>query len=128
MKTGFLIFAFAISLLFQGCGMPMGNRINNGNVTVYYLEGVSQDKAIQFAHYWEDNGFIGKEKQTIQLEKTKKGIQVNIIEREIYQEDGLTIREQSMLQELERTLEDEVFQVKIEIQITDNTYRPIIKE
>ena len=105
----------------------MGDRIDNGNLSVYFLEEVDESKAIDFARYWKDNGFVGEKKQVIQLERDLQSINVKLIEREMYLEDGFSIKEEAMLQDLERVLEKEIFHEEVEIIITDNTFRPILK-
>ncbi|PWH86919.1 hypothetical protein DIT68_01270 [Brumimicrobium oceani] len=105
----------------------MGDRIDNGNLSVYFLEGINKEKAINFAKYWKNNGFVGERQQVIQLEKENKRVVVKLIERELYHNDPITINEEAMLQELERTLKTEIFHQDVEIMITDNTFRPIIK-
>ncbi len=116
-----------VALLFQACGISMGDRIDNGNLSVYFLEGVDKEKAINFAKYWRNNDFVGEKKQVIQLEDEEGTIIVKLIEREMYHEDLLTIKEEAMLQELERELKKEIFHQEVEIMITDNTFRPILK-
>lgn len=122
--TRILIITIFSSVLL-GCGIPMGNRVDANNLQVYYLENVSKSKAIAFAEFWKSNGFVGDRKQVIQLDKDDKGYSVKIIERSDYHEENLNIEEQSQLQELEYTLEEEVFDDNATIIITDNTFRPI---
>ncbi|WP_159038396.1 hypothetical protein [Brumimicrobium mesophilum] len=121
------IVIFLVVFLFQACGISMGDRIDNGNLSVYFLEGVNKDKAISFARYWKNNGFIGDKKQVIQLEREDNAITVKLIERELYHKDAFTIQEEALLQDLERDLKKEVFIEEVNILITDNTFRPIIK-
>ncbi|WP_146194087.1 hypothetical protein [Brumimicrobium oceani] len=116
-----------LAVLFHSCGISMGDRIDNGNLSVYFLEGINKEKAINFAKYWKNNGFVGERQQVIQLEKENKRVVVKLIERELYHNDPITINEEAMLQELERTLKTEIFHQDVEIMITDNTFRPIIK-
>lgn len=113
--------------LFTSCGVNMGTRIDKGNLSVFFMPSISQDKAILFANYWVENGFVGERKQVIQLDKEKDVIQVKLIERENYQDDLITINEEAILQQLERELKREVFLQETEIIITDNTFRPILK-
>lgn len=105
----------------------MGDRIDSGNLSVYFLEEVNREKAINFARYWKNKGFVGEKKQVIQLERENKSITVKLIEREIYHKDAFTINEEAMLQELERELSKEIFHEEVNILITDNTFRPISK-
>ncbi|RYM34721.1 hypothetical protein ERX46_04930 [Brumimicrobium glaciale] len=121
------IVIFLVALLFQGCGISMGDRIDNGNLSVYFLEGINKEKAIEFSKYWRNNGFLGEEKQIIQLEREEKTVVIKLIEREMYHSDSFTINEEAMLQELERALKKEIFHEDVEIMITDNTFRPILK-
>lgn len=121
------IVIFLVAFLFQGCGISMGDRIDNGNLSVYFLEEVNKDKAKNFAKYWRNKGFVGEKKQVIQLEKGEQSIIVKLIEREMYHSDVFTIKEEAMLQQLERDLKKEIFHEDVEIMITDNTFRPILK-
>ena len=105
----------------------MGDRIDNGNLSVYFLEEIPKEKAIVFARYWRDEGFVGDRKQVVQLVEDKGVVVVKIIEREMYHEDLLTITEEAMVQQLERDLKDKVFNQEVAILITDNTFRPILK-
>lgn len=105
----------------------MGDRVDNGNLSVYFLEGVDKEKAIQFSRFWKKNELVGEKKQIIQLEKVEEVIHVKLIERESYHSDPFTIEEEALLQDLERKLEKVVFEQEVEIVITDNTFRPILK-
>ena len=116
-----------LAVLFS-CGMPMGDTVKTEDekVTVFYLEKVPKDKAIKFLKYWKNNGFIGEDPQTIQLDVLESGeFAVKLIEKSTLHEQPLSIHEQSLLQELERNLEEEVFEQEVTIIITDNTFRPI---
>lgn len=108
--------------------MPMGDTVKTEDekVTVFYLEQVPKEKAIKFIKYWKNNGLIGEEPQKIQLDKLENGyFTVKLIEKSTYHEEPLSIHEESLLQELERNLETEVFKQEVSIIITDNTFRPI---
>lgn len=114
-----------LSIILFSCGMPMGNRVDKGNLKVYYLEGVKKQEAIDFANFWVDEGYVGEEEQTIQLEVSDEIILVKIIESVHYQNEPLSINEQAMLQDIERKLNKDVFSRTADLQITDNTFRPI---
>ena len=123
-----IIFFLLLSILFS-CGMPMGNRIDSKNLRVYYQDGVAQKKAIAFATYWRDNGFVGDNEQVIQLDREENGVLVvKLIEEEIYHDKGLSIIELSLIQQLERDLKADVFDEEVTIIITDNTFRPIDRD
>ncbi|MFA5573677.1 MAG: hypothetical protein WC994_01345 [Brumimicrobium sp.] len=113
--------------ILYSCGVNMGTRIDIDNLNVFFLEGVQKEKAIAFANYWKDNGFIGERKQVIQLENDNNVILVKLIERDFFYDEPITIEEEMLLQNLERDLERKVFQQGVEIVITDNTFRPIEK-
>ncbi|MCO5269438.1 MAG: hypothetical protein M9897_11170 [Brumimicrobium sp.] len=121
------IFLFILIILMSACGVPMGNRIDSHNLSVYYLDGITKEKAIAFAKYWRDNGFVGENKQTIQLDSENNVIFVKLIEREVYSDEPISIDEEVMLQDLERTLKQEIFNKEVTIVITDNTFQPIMK-
>lgn len=119
---------FGLIALLTSCGMPMGDTVKTGDekLTVFYLEKVPKEKAISFLKYWKNNGFIGEEPQVIQLEILEdESIGVKLIEKSSLHEKPLSIHEKSLMQELERTLEKEIFEQEVTILITDNTFRPI---
>ncbi|RFC53808.1 hypothetical protein [Brumimicrobium aurantiacum] len=121
------IVVLILSFFIQACGISMGDRVDNGNLSVYFLEDVGKNNAIKFSRYWKNNDLVGEQKQVIQLERIDGIIVIKLIEREIYHADPFTIEEEAMLQNLERDLKKEVFDEDVEIMITDNTFRPIIK-
>jgi hypothetical protein len=123
-----LLYILGLIGLLLSCGMPMGDTVKTADekVTVFYLEKVPKQKAVKFLRYWKNNGFIGEEPQVIQLDLMNDDvIAVKLIEKSMYHEKSLSIHEQSLLQELERNLETEVFNQEVSIIITDNTFRPI---
>jgi hypothetical protein len=104
----------------------MGNRVDSKNMKVYYQDSVEKEKAVAFAKYWRDNGFVGQKEQVIQLDRDEQGVlMIKLIEEEIYHESALSIIEISLIQQLERDLKSEVFEEEVVIVITDNTFRPI---
>lgn len=122
---------FGVFLLtLSACGASMGDRVDANNLSVYYLENISKEVAVNFTKYWRDNGFVGNKKQTIQLSKNDNNIiLVKIIENEAFNSRDLSIEEQSMLSKLSRTLEEKVFNKnRARIVVCDNTFRPLVKE
>lgn len=125
MRSFLYLFLF---LTLVSCGMNMGDRIDAENLSVYYTEGVSKNQAINFTKFWRSNGFVGEKPQTIQLEKDKADwILVKVIENKSFENQKLTIQEMALLNDLERQLSSEIFQTRVEIIITDNTFRPLDK-
>lgn len=123
MRIAYVVVLF---LVISSCGMPMGNRVDSNNLKVYYQDAVKKKKAIAFATYWRDNGFVGEKEQVIQLDRDEKGVLlVKLIEEEIYHEKALSIIETSLIQQLERDLQAQIFDEEVLIVITDNTFRPI---
>jgi len=113
-------------LVVSSCGMPMGNRIDSKNLKVYYQDVVKKEKAIAFATYWRDNGFVGEKEQVIQLDRDEDGLLVvKLIEEDVYNENELSIIETSLIQQLERDLKAQIFYEEVLIVITDNTFRPV---
>lgn len=121
------IVVFILTSFLASCGISMGNRIDNGRLSVYFLEEVPKEKAIAFAKYWRNTGLVGDRKQVIQLANNKNTIIVKLIERKMYHNDLLTITEEALIQQLERDLTRDVFHQNTEILITDNTFRPLLK-
>jgi hypothetical protein len=121
-----IVIVLVLFFVLSNCGMPMGNRVDSKNLKVYYQDVVEKDKAIAFATYWRDNGFVGEKEQVIQLDREEEGLLVvKLIEEQIYHEKELTIIELSLIQQLERDLKAEIFEEEVLIVITDNTFRPI---
>lgn len=125
-----IFFGALIFLTLSGCGASLGDRIDSKNLHVYYMDGVSAQEAIDFATYWRDEGFVGDQKQTIQLIKNEYGeLLVKLIEKKEYELLNLSLEEQASLSKLARTLEKEVFTAtKVRIVPCDNTFRPLIKQ
>lgn len=124
-RNVFLIVLALLTLI--ACQPKMGSRVDTGNLSVFFLQGVDKEKAIAFAEYWRDNGFVGERKQTIQLDRDGEVILVKLIENERFHEELINISEEAMLQQIERDLKRNVFQQEVEIVITDNTLRPLLK-
>lgn len=116
-----ICFCFYLS----SCGVSMGDRIDMKNLQVYYLEHITKDEAIAFAKFWKQHDFIGHEKQTIQLDRVGGTFIIKLIEKEEFHEKALTIPEQAAIYELQRMIEEQVVGGPVEIQISDNTFRPI---
>ncbi|MCC5923611.1 MAG: hypothetical protein JJT77_07480 [Crocinitomicaceae bacterium] len=112
-------------LLVLSCAAPLGNRVDGNNLKVYYLEGVSKAMAVDFAQFWILNGFVGDKEQTIQLMMDDSKVIVKLIEKERYQDEALEINEIALLQDLERTLMNELFDKEVRVWICDNTFRPL---
>jgi len=111
--------------IFTACGVSMGDRIDTENLQVYYLDNVTKDEAIAFTQFWKKNQLIGSEKQTIQLDRVEDIFTVKLIEKKAFHEKALSVPEQASLYELRRMIEEQVVKGAVEIQITDNTFRPI---
>ena len=124
-RNVFLIVLALLTLI--ACQPKMGSRVDTSNLSVFFLQGVDKEKAIAFAEYWRDNGFVGERKQTIQLDRDGEVILVKLIENERFHEELINISEEAMLQQIERDLKRNVFQQEVEIIITDNTLRPLLK-
>lgn len=124
-RNVFLIVLALLTLI--ACQPKMGSRVDTHNLSVFFLQGVDKEKAIAFAEYWRDNGFVGERKQTIQLDRDGEVILVKLIENERFHEELINISEEAMLQQIERDLKRNVFQQEVEIVITDNTLRPLLK-
>lgn len=124
-RNVFLIVLALLTLI--ACQPKMGSRVDTRNLSVFFLQGVDKEKAIAFAEYWRDNGFVGERKQTIQLDRDGEVILVKLIENERFHEELINISEEAMLQQIERDLKRNVFQQEVEIIITDNTLRPLLK-
>ena len=122
----FLLVAFFMVFLFS-CGESLGNRIDSRNLSVYYLNNVDKATAIEFAKYWRDNNYVGNETQFIQLDKKDNIYYIRLIEKEEYHQKPLSIEDQAKINELERTLAKSIFNKRVVIEITDNTFRPIDK-
>ncbi|SFT43003.1 hypothetical protein SAMN05216474_0520 [Lishizhenia tianjinensis] len=125
-----LFFVALLFLTLSACGASLGDRIDSKNLHVYYMDGVSAQEAVDFATYWRDNGFVGDQKQTIQLIRNEyKELIVKLIEDKKFEQSRLSLDEQAMLSKLARTLEKEVFTAtKVRVVPCDNTFRPLVKQ
>src|SRR5690554_1710098 len=122
-----IVVGILLFLVFVSCCVNLEDSINMVSLIVYFLSSVEKDQAVAFAEYWRDNGFLGENKQVIQLEKEKDVNLIKLIEKENFHNEPISITEEAMLQDLERYLKRNIFQREVEIVITDNTFRPILK-
>jgi hypothetical protein len=124
-----MLIVLICATIISSCGQSMGDRVDIDNLKVYYLPSVPKTDAIAFAKFWKENGFLGQDEQFIQLSITEKGmVHVKLIEKEKYHDQYLSVEEQALLSQLERMLEKEVFQKRVVILITDNTYAEIERQ
>lgn len=108
----------------------MGDIVKTKNLDVYYINGVDKQQAVAFTRFWKRNGFIGKDKQTIQLDLSSNDIvNVNVIEKKFYQNKPLTLQDQMFLTKIQTMIRDSVFENKrVNIVITDNTFKPLQRD
>lgn len=129
MRIGTSFILWSCIALLLSCGMPLGDRVDSENLSVYFEAGISKEEAITFSRFWQKNNFVGEAKQTIQLAPvSQQTVQVKLIENESYNEQPISIQEASLLSELKRQLEREVFGREVIIVITDNTFRPLERD
>ncbi len=128
MKKG--IQFFLLTLLLLSCGNPMGDIVKTQNLDVYYINGVNKEDAVKFTKFWKRNGFIGKAHQTIQLELLKNNIvQVNLIEKKVFQDQPILLKEQIMLTRIQKMIRDSIFSKnRVNLVITDNTFKPLDRD
>lgn len=108
----------------------MGDIVKTNNLDVYYINGISKENAVKFTQFWKRNGFIGDDKQTIQLEMLDNNIvHVNLIEKKFYQNKPLNLEEQISITRIQKMITDSVFNKNwVTIVITDNTFKPLQRD
>ena len=118
------IFLLLLSL-FVSCGINLGNRVDSPNLKVYYSQKVTKNQAIDFSNFWQLNGMVGNELQTIRISSIENVIHIQLIQNRIYNGKVIDINEISQLQELERNLEKEVFDADVSIIICNDKFEEL---
>ena len=104
-KTFFLFFL----LLIVSCSKGFGDKIENGNTTIFYTNKNEKVVAEKLAKYWIKNQIDGKEKQFIRILKFKEVYHLQLILREEFKLSALSFEEIKLFTELQYELNKLVF-------------------
>ncbi len=104
-KTFFLFFL----LLIVSCSKGFGDKIENGNTTIFYTNKNEKVVAEKLAKYWIKNQIDGKEKQFIRILKFKEVYHLQLILREEFKLSALSFEEIKLFTELQSELNKLVF-------------------
>jgi hypothetical protein len=123
MKTLFWIF---ILLGLLSCSSDYGNRVEGGELSVYFTNEKDGEKAQEIAEYMRDKDLLSGVQQDLQLVRTEDGYLLRMIASEPELAKNMSFRERKLLLELQRQFQDSVFMKdKIELVICNNKFEPI---
>lgn len=106
MKSTFSLFFL---LLIVSCSKGFGDKIENGNTTIFYTNKNEKVVAEKLAKYWIKNQIDGKEKQFIRILKYKEAYHLQLILREEFKLSALSFEEIKLFTELQSELNKLVF-------------------
>ena len=109
----------------SACGDDNGHRVLGENLTVYYLDSEDQKLAEDLAIFWRDNDLLSNNKQDIQLVKDDSGYQVRIIAFNPKEVNAMPLEERALLLDLQKQLNDSLFQNDAELVICNSKFKPI---
>lgn len=121
-KTFFLFFL----LLIVSCSKGFGDKIENGNTTIFYTNKNEKVVAEKLAKYWIKNQIDGKEKQFIRILKFKEVYHLQLILREEFKLSALSFEEIKLFTELQSDLNKHVFTLlPCRIKLCDGNFKEI---
>ena len=121
-KTFFLFFL----LLIVSCSKGFGDKIENGNTTIFYTNKNEKIVAEKLAKYWTKNQIDGKEKQFIRILKYKEAYHLQLILRKEFKSSALSFEEIKLFTELQSELNKLVFtSLPCKIIICDGNFKEI---
>ena len=121
-KTFFLFFL----LLIVSCSKGFGDKIENGNTTIFYTNKNEKVVAEKLAKYWIKNQIDGKEKQFIRILKFKEVYHLQLILREEFKLSALSFEEIKLFTELQSELNKHVFtSLPCRIKLCDGNFKEI---
>lgn len=85
-RQGVITLIALILLLPAGCGEGRGNKVTDGNIEVYYKNGVTKAEAERLAKYLNTKWGLAH-RGTVQLQKKGAGYQFRMVVKEQYQKD-----------------------------------------
>lgn len=104
-----------------------GNRVEGGELTVYFDRNADLDKASSIAKYWKDNDLLTGKQQDLKLTYHDSTYFLHLIKRKDLELGSLDLKEQMLLLELQKNLTDSVFQgADLELIISDDHFKPLM--
>ena len=123
MKSTFSLFFL---LLIVSCSKGFGDKIENGNTTIFYTNKNEKVVAEKLAKYWIKNQIDGKEKQFIRILKYKEAYHLQLILREEFKLSALSFEEIKLFTELQSNLNKLVFTfLPCKIKLCDGNFKEI---
>lgn len=123
MKRTFFLFFL---LLIVSCSKGFGDKIENGNTTIFYTNKNEKIVAEKLAKYWTKNHINGKEKQFIRILKYKEAYHLQLISKEEFKSSTLSFEEIKLFTELQSDLNKLIFTtLPCKIIICDGNFKEI---
>ncbi len=104
-----------------------GNRVEGGELTVYFDRNVDLDKASSIAKYWKDNNLITGKQQDLKLTYSDSTYYLHMIKQNDLDLGQFDLKEQMLLIELQKDLTASVFRgADLELIISDDHFKPLM--
>lgn len=115
-----------VPLLFS-CVDDHGNRVEGGELTVYFDRDSDLDKASEVAAFWKNKDLMTGSKQDLKLVFQDSTYYLYLIKRNEIDLSALDFNERRLLLELQGMLEDSLFNpFPLEIVISDDHFKPLM--
>jgi hypothetical protein len=111
MRFGFLFSVFFLAAI-TGCTSDDRNRIDGGELTVYFIDKKDESLAKKVAHYWKEHDLLTGKPQDLQLSKIEDVYTLAMIAKDPSQLEMMTFVEKRLLNKLEKDLWINVFEKK----------------
>jgi len=118
---------FVLLALLSSCSKGYGEKIENENVIVFYLDKAHKKEAQKLLDFWVEEQFNSDKKQYLRLlGDAKNNYSVQLIASPNFDPKTISFEEIKLFTELKYRLDTEVFKPQTcKIVICDGTFRPI---
>ena len=104
-----------------------GNRVEGGDLTVYFDRDGDLEKAAAIAKYWKENDLVTGKPQDLKLTFHDSTYFLHMIKRNDLELGQLDLKEQMLLLQLQKNLTDSVFAgADLELVISDDHFKPLM--
>lgn len=118
---------FLCVLILASCVDDHGNRVEGGELTVYFDRNEDLQLASAVAAFWKENNLLTGVKQDLKLFHQDSTHYIFLIKRDDAEIASFDIKERKLLLELQSQLQDSLFKKSsLELVISDDHFKPLM--
>lgn len=118
---------FLCVLILVSCVDDHGNRVEGGELTVYFDRNEDLQLATAVAAFWKENNLLTGIKQDLKLFYQDSTHYIYLIKRDDAEIVSFDIKERKLLLELQSQLQDSLFKKSsLELVISDDHFKPLM--